>query len=210
MKTSRQTPAPGRGGPGIPAAQDVGRAAQSSRPRPLPLRREPAPLPRAAPPRPARLREIEPAAPAAGALPRSPSLQVGGTRGCTPAPASRAPHCARGSAPHLRAQTLWSPALGPTWFVAQAAAAEAAGPQARGRRRHHVSHPGWRGRSGPGPAPRARAHTSGAAGARPHPRLAQPGPGHPGARRCRPLDRTMGPFWERMGKTRRLRRLSCQ
>lgn len=84
MKTSRQTPAPGRGGPGIPVAQDEGLewgAASSAAGTRASATRRPAP-PRAAP-----------GNRVCGASGGSLSLQVGGTGGCTRPRTPRGPHC---------------------------------------------------------------------------------------------------------------------
>lgn len=150
-------------------------------------------------PHPERLRETEPAAQAAGAL----------ATGTEPVGRESPGAGARRRAPITGAGPL-VPALLPARFAAPAAASGCRGRGAAtripalGRRRHHVSGPGWRGRSGPCPAPRARAHTRGGAGPHPHPTPAQPGPGLPGARGCLLLDGAMGPFWESKGKSRRL------
>ena len=120
------------------------------------------------------------------------------------------PEQERVAAPPLPVPALWSPPFSPvgsqprprpSGYRGRGAATRI---PALGRRRHHVSGPGWRGRSGPCPAPPARAHTRGGAGSHPYPTPAQPAPGLPGARGCLFLDGAMGPFWENKGKSRRL------
>lgn len=121
----------------------------------------------------------------------SPSLRVGRRRSRSPPPR-----------PAYWSPARWLPPFSPRGSRPGGCRGQGAAARipARGRRRHHVSGPGRRGRSGQCPAPRARAHTRGGAGSRPHPTPAQPRPGLPGACGCLLLDGAMGPFWERKGK----------